>query len=122
MQSKSSLVKLNDYNFQEGNLVEELVIYISRPYPVATVGVPYRLTFDIKTKIFEYQFYPDTTKNYPTEIFVPPLHYPSKSYSVETSKNLKWSRSKEDKNKILVYFAKNAGSAANVEYVRILPL
>lgn len=106
--------------FQDGELVEDLVIFFSRPYPMATVGRPYKLTFDVKTRIFEYQFYPDLTIKQPSEIFVPPLHYPQRRYSVSTSENLKWAISQNNENIILVYNTPN-GSSNKIEFIRIVP-
>lgn len=104
---------------QNGNLVEDLVIYFSRPYPMATAGSPYKLSFDIKTRIFEFQFYPNPAVKHPTEIFVPPLHYPAKSYSVATSKNLKWTPGPDN---ILLVFSGAAANSDKIEFVRITPI
>jgi hypothetical protein len=87
---------------------------------MATVGKPYKLAFDIKTRIFEYQFYPDLTIKQPSEIFVPPLHYPQHQYSVLTSENLKWTISQTIENIILVY-NKPQASSDKIEFIRIVP-
>lgn len=47
-----------------------------RPYAVATAGEPLRMGFDIKRRLFEFEFRHDSAVKAPTEIFVPNLHYP----------------------------------------------
>lgn len=53
----------------------------SRPYPVATVGVPVSIDFEIKSSVFKMvvEIYPDDecTLEKPTEIFLPWVHYGS---------------------------------------------
>ena len=48
-----------------------------RPYPVATAGEPLRLRFDMRRSTFEYTFRHDPDAAGPTEIYVPPVHYPA---------------------------------------------
>ena len=50
---------------------------IIRPYPIATAGVPLKLSFDIQRRIFVYEFKHDPAIQNQTEIFVPGYHYPN---------------------------------------------
>ncbi|KAL7415983.1 glycoside hydrolase superfamily [Mrakia frigida] len=53
----------------------------ARPFPIATVGVPFSLDFEIKSSVFKMsvEMYPDdeATLDAPTEIFLPWIHYGS---------------------------------------------
>ena len=55
-----------------------------RPWPRATAGEPLRISFDVRRRIFEYEFRHDPLAAAPTEIYVPRLHYPN-GYRVEVS-------------------------------------
>ncbi|MCG2768725.1 MAG: cellulase family glycosylhydrolase [Anaerolineae bacterium] len=71
---------------------------VVRPYPRATCGEPLRLSFDVKRRVFEYEFRHDPAVEVPTgaveaptgaveaptEIFVPNYQYPD-GYEVEVS-------------------------------------
>ena len=75
-----------------------------RPYPMATAGIPQKLSFDVYNKIFHYQFYPGLHfEGIPTEIYIPPIHYPERKFVVSTSPNLDWKFSEENKNVILIF-------------------
>ena len=87
---------------------------------MATAGLPVKLSFDIHTKNFEFQFYPDKSRKNPSEIFVPPLHYPKKGYSVLTSENVKWTLSSNNENIILLYNGQNS-SPDKIEFIRLIP-
>ena len=56
----------------------------------------FQLSFDVWKKKFRYKFRGKLNKNnlmdkkYPTEIFVPKIHYPNKKYTVKTSNDLTW--------------------------------
>lgn len=54
---------------------------VIRPYPRATAGEPLRMSFDIRRRVFLYEFRHDLTDQAPTEIFVPDYHYP-RGYNV----------------------------------------
>lgn len=47
-----------------------------RPYPRATAGVPESFRFDFRSGYLEYRFRPDPSVSAPTELFLPPVHYP----------------------------------------------
>lgn len=50
---------------------------VVRPYPMKTAGTPFKLSFDIRTKEFNYSFHHrDDRIHEPTEIFVPSIQYP----------------------------------------------
>lgn len=69
---------------------------------MATAGRPYKLSFDVFTKVFNYQFYPDLTL-FATEIYVPHLHYPDQNYEVIASPNMEWRISENNENVLLVF-------------------
>ena len=48
-----------------------------RPYPMRTAGKPVRLFYDMKKKVFEFEFEHDEKVKAPTEIFVPNYLYPN---------------------------------------------
>ena len=47
-----------------------------RPYPQAVAGKPLRLSFDLRRRVFEFEFRHDPAVAAPTEIFVPEIQYP----------------------------------------------
>lgn len=55
-----------------------------RPYPRAVAGEPLRMAFDLKRRVFQFEFRHDPQVTAPTEIFVPALQYPQ-GYRVEVS-------------------------------------
>ncbi|GAB4473852.1 MAG: cellulase family glycosylhydrolase [Anaerolineae bacterium] len=55
-----------------------------RPYPRATAGQPLRLSFNVRRRVFEYEFQHDDAAVAPTEIFVPRFQYPG-GFRVEVS-------------------------------------
>lgn len=57
---------------------------VVRPYPRAVAGEPLRMTFDLRRRIFRFEFCHDPQVTAPTEIFVPTLQYPD-GYRVEVS-------------------------------------
>jgi hypothetical protein len=68
-------------NINSGGRALEAVV---RPYAQATSGTPLRISFNIRRKIFEYEFRHDPQVTAPTVFFVPNLQYPS-GYRVEVS-------------------------------------
>jgi len=57
---------------------------IVRPYARATAGEPIRMSFDVRKKIFEFEFRHDPQVRQPTEFYIPNFQYP-KGYAVEIS-------------------------------------
>jgi hypothetical protein len=49
---------------------------VTRPYPRATAGTPLKLSFDMRSRRFEFEFQPDPAVQAPTEIFIPGYQYP----------------------------------------------
>ena len=47
-----------------------------RPYPRATAGNPVSFRFDPKNGSLKYRFRPDPSIPAPTELYLPPIHYP----------------------------------------------
>ncbi len=56
---------------------------LSRTYPQATAGIPNSLSFDPNSGAFSYTYTPQQASA-PTQIFVPPIHYPN-GYNVTVS-------------------------------------
>lgn len=59
-------------NLDSGGRALEAVI---RPYARATAGIPLRISFDIRSKVFEFEFRHDPDVTAPTEFFIPAFHY-----------------------------------------------
>ncbi len=57
---------------------------VVRPYARATAGEPRRMSFDIRKKVFEFEFRHDPQISAPTEFFIPDYQYPH-GYRVEVS-------------------------------------
>jgi hypothetical protein len=47
-----------------------------RPYPKKTAGVPIRMAFDWRSRVFDFEFRHDPRVEAPTEVFVPSFQYP----------------------------------------------
>lgn len=50
---------------------------VVRPYARKVAGEPIRMSFDLATKIFSFEWKPDPAASAPTEIFVPDYQYPN---------------------------------------------
>jgi endoglycosylceramidase len=72
---------------------------VVRPYPRATAGKPLRICFDIKKRIFEFEFSHDSSVAKPTEVFIPDYQYP-KGYEVKLSDG---SSVRDPDNQLLIY-------------------
>jgi hypothetical protein len=57
---------------------------IVRPYARATAGEPLRMHFDIRKKVFKFEFRHDPQASAPTEFFIPTFQYPN-GYRVQVS-------------------------------------
>jgi len=57
---------------------------VVRPYARKVAGEPLRMSFDVKRKVFDFEFRHDPAVVAPTEIFVPDYHYPH-GYAVQVS-------------------------------------
>ena len=68
-------------NINSGGRALEAVI---RPYACATAGEPLRMSFNFRTKVFEFEFRHDPKVSAPTEFFIPNFQYPQ-GYRVEVS-------------------------------------
>ena len=55
-----------------------------RPYARQIAGEPLRMCFDIKRRVFEFEFRHDGSVAAPTEVFIPNLQYP-RGYVVQVS-------------------------------------
>lgn len=49
---------------------------IVRPYARATAGTPMRMVFELSTRTFEYEYWPDHSIAQPTELYIPNYQYP----------------------------------------------
>ncbi|MBN1690710.1 MAG: cellulase family glycosylhydrolase [Dehalococcoidia bacterium] len=87
---------------------------VVRPYPRAIAGRPLRISFDIKKRVFEFEFRHDPAVVKPTEIFVPDYQYPN-GYDVRVSDG--WSES-DAGNQLLIY---THGRDRETHTVRIIP-
>jgi len=61
-------------NIHSGGRALEAVV---RPYPQKISGVPQRLSFDFRSRKFEFEFRHALQATAPTEIYVPDFHYPN---------------------------------------------
>jgi hypothetical protein len=57
---------------------------VVRPYARATAGDPLRMSFDVRRRMFEFEFCHDPTITAPTEFFIPTFQYP-RGYRVDVS-------------------------------------
>jgi endoglycosylceramidase len=80
---------------EKGSVIASAVKGFSRAYARATAGTPVTMSYDPTTAEFQYEFVVDKTIKAPTEIFVPPFHYP-KGPKLSVSTGLKWTYSRED--------------------------
>ncbi len=71
----------NPRNINSGGRALEAVV---RPYARATAGLPMRMSFDVRTKLFEFEFRHDPRITAATEFFIPTYQYPN-GYRVEVS-------------------------------------
>ena len=69
----------------------------------------FQLSFDVWRKTFRYEFRGRLdgnhimNKKFPTEIFVPEIHYPNKQYVVKTSEDITWRLSADNENILQLY-------------------
>jgi hypothetical protein len=88
---------------------------------MATAGIPQQLSFNVYTKIFHYQFYPGLHfEGIPTEIYVPPMHYPERKFDISTSSHLDWKFSEENPN-VLLLFNGIESSPDQLQFITISP-
>ncbi|ESN95342.1 hypothetical protein HELRODRAFT_86747 [Helobdella robusta] len=67
----------------------EVIKSFSRPYAMATAGIPVMMKFDLDEQIFQFEFRSRTKIRSSTEIFIPIIHYPDELL-VDTQPLLKW--------------------------------
>ena len=89
---------------ENGDIVQDLVSVFSRPYPMATAGIPKKIAFDFTNKEFHFEFIIQnvSANTEPTEIFIPPLVYPNSQFDIVLSDTLSWMFSQNDPNIIFV--------------------
>ncbi|MCU0444950.1 MAG: cellulase family glycosylhydrolase [Microscillaceae bacterium] len=86
-----------------------------RPYPMKIAGKPIRLSFDIRKKVFEFEFEHENTAIAPTEIFVPNFQYPEGykvfvtdgEFEIDIEKQLVSYKHSSDKTKHGIRIVKN---------------
>lgn len=71
----------NPADIHSGGRALEAVV---RPYAKATAGIPLRMSFNIRKKIFEFEFSHEENIDAPTEFFIPNYQFPH-GYEVEIS-------------------------------------
>lgn len=86
-----------------------------RPYPRSTAGIPLRLSFDIQSRQFKFEFRHTPGITQATEIFVPAYHYPS-GYRVTISDG---AYEKDPDAQLLRY---THGQQQNIHRIQISPL
>jgi len=99
----------NDIN-SGGRALEAAV----RPYARRVAGEPLRMRFDIRRRVFEFEFRHDPAVNAPTELFVPNYQYP-KGYVVELSDGT-YEVNREEQ--VLIY---HHGEHRQVHFLRLKP-
>jgi len=104
---------------EEGNTNLDQVKVFSRPYPMATAGVPHSIKFNTETQFFTYLFEANTDITSPTEIFVPPLWYPPGEYQIQTSEDLSYT---VDENNPSIIQVTAAPSDIKYSYFQISPI
>jgi len=86
-----------------------------RPYARKIAGEPLRMSFDIKRKLFEFEFRHDATVEAPTEIFVPNYQYPD-GYAVKVTGG---TYDVDKENQTLAY---HPTAGPDVHTIRVKPL
>ena len=98
-----------------------MVAVFTRPYPMITKGVPVKLSFDIISKSFRYEFEISPENGF-TEIYIPPLIYPNRQFELELSDSLSWEFSDNNANVIVVHMSSDRRKeVANPVFVSIKP-
>ncbi|MHA1713730.1 MAG: cellulase family glycosylhydrolase [Candidatus Ranarchaeia archaeon] len=85
-----------------------------RPYPRFTAGVPIKLMFNPKNRVFVFEFEADGNVDIPTEIYVPLVQYPH-GYNVQLSNGY---YERDMSRQVLYVFTSNSGA----QTVRINPI
>jgi hypothetical protein len=98
-------------NIDSGGRALQAVV---RPYPRAVAGRPVSISFDIKKRVFEFEFRHDPAVSRPTEIFVPDYQYPN-GYEVKLSDG---SSVRDAVNQLLIY---THGADRDTHSIRISP-
>ena len=63
---------------------------VVRPYARATTGVPLRMSFDLRRRIFEFEFCHDPAISAPTEFFIPTYQYREVTVWKFLTGDMKW--------------------------------
>lgn len=85
-----------------------------RPYPRKIAGEPLRMAFNVKRRLFEFEFRHDSAVTAPTEIFVPSYQYPE-GCTVEVSDG---TYEVNEASQTLIY---RHGAERDVHHVRVRP-
>lgn len=75
---------------------------LARVYARAIAGPPIVMQYDPMQRSFTLSYNIDISIDEPTEIFIPPLHFPNASYSVTIDGPLTWNVDPDNENVILV--------------------
>lgn len=98
---------------------DQLINLFSRVYPVATVGVPKSMHYNVTSREFHYVFDLDMQlpyqANLKTEIFIPPHVYPD-GFEVKISSHLTWSFDRS--SNLLIIRLRNGRLNEGVEFKR----
>ena len=107
-----------------GEVTPVSLVPLARVYARAIAGPPISMQYDATLRSFDLSYNIDISINEPTEIFIPPLHYPNASYTVSLEGPLKWDVDPDDKNVILVTRTEQStrnGNANQIGTVYIKP-
>jgi len=101
----------NPGNIDSGGRALQAVV---RPYPRAIAGEPIRFSFDIKKRVFEFEFRQDPAVDKPSELFIPDFQYPE-GYDVRVSDGVSV---RDAVNQMLIY---THGRDREVHTIRVTP-
>ena len=108
-----------DSNFFNNTVRYDVVRPFARAYARAVAGIPVSMTFDLKSRTFNFVFDLDPNIPAPTEVFLPPLQYPT-GFSVTVSPGLQWSFHKES-NVLLISRHANSLMVKSRESISVVP-
>jgi hypothetical protein len=75
---------------------------LARVYARAIAGPPISMQYNATLRSFYLSYNIDISISEPTEIFIPPLHFPNASYIVTLDGPIKWNVDPDNENVILV--------------------
>lgn len=106
-----------DSNFyhDDGSIQDDIITKFCRVYPQATSGKPIHLYYNATSRVFIYEFEPDSTIVAPTEIVVPAYLYPN-GFNVTVSDQLKWTFDQQN-NILMVTLTDKISDSTNAKVI-----